>query len=110
MSLLAVARSPVRTAGRLALLGAAALRAMLLPPYELRLWIREMEQIGVRSVGVAAITTVFTGMVLALQTSYSLPSLGVKYYIGTVVAKTLVRELGPVLTALIVAGSSRRAS
>ncbi len=104
MSLLAVARSPVRTAGRLALLGAAALRAMLLPPYELRLWIREMEQIGVRSVGVAAITTVFTGMVLALQTSYSLPSLGVKYYIGTVVAKTLVRELGPVLTALIVGG------
>jgi len=68
------------------------------------LWIRQMEQIGVRSLGVAGITTIFTGMVLALQTALSLPSLGVKYYIGSVVAKSLVRELGPVLTALIVGG------
>ena len=43
-------------------------------------------------------------MVLALQTAYSLPTLGVKYYIGSVVSKSLVRELGPVLTALIVGG------
>jgi phospholipid/cholesterol/gamma-HCH transport system permease protein len=43
-------------------------------------------------------------MVLALQTAYSLPQLGVKYYIGTVVSKSLVRELGPVLIALIVGG------
>jgi len=63
-----------------------------------------MEQIGVRSLGVAGITTVFTGMVLALQTALSLPSLGIKYYIGAVVSKSLVRELGPVLTALIVGG------
>ncbi|MGB6364904.1 MAG: ABC transporter permease, partial [Thermoanaerobaculia bacterium] len=50
------------------------------------------------------ITTIFTGMVLALQTAYSLPDIGVKYYIGTVVSKSLVRELGPVLVALIVGG------
>ncbi len=75
-----------------------------MPPYEVRLWVREMENIGVRSVGVTAVTTIFTGMVLALQTAYSLPTIGVKYYIGTVVAKSLVRELGPVLTALIVGG------
>ena len=43
-------------------------------------------------------------MVLALQTAYSLPQIGVKFYIGTVVSKSLVRELGPVLTALIVGG------
>lgn len=97
-------RNLVWEAGRLVMLGVAALRATLLPPYEFGLWIREMEQIGVRSLGVAGITAIFTGMVLALQTSYSLPSLGVKYYIGTVVAKSLVRELGPVLTALIVGG------
>jgi phospholipid/cholesterol/gamma-HCH transport system permease protein len=77
---------------------------MISPPYEIGLWVRQMEQIGVRSLGVAGITTVFTGMVLALQTALSLPSLGVKYYIGAVVAKSLVRELGPVLTALIVGG------
>jgi phospholipid/cholesterol/gamma-HCH transport system permease protein len=63
-----------------------------------------MEQIGVRSLAVAAIATVFTGMVLALQTALSLPGLGVKYYIGTVVSKSLVRELAPVLVALIVGG------
>lgn len=63
-----------------------------------------MEQIGVRSVGVASITTIFTGMVLALQTAYSLPAIGVKYYIGTVVSKSLVRELGPVLVGLVVGG------
>jgi len=90
--------------GALGLLTGRAFLAMIAPPYEMGLWIRQMEQIGVRSLGVAGITTIFTGMVLALQTALSLPSLGVKYYIGSVVAKSLVRELGPVLTALIVGG------
>ncbi|MBV8201207.1 MAG: ABC transporter permease, partial [Acidobacteria bacterium] len=73
-------------------------------PLEIGLWFAQMDQLGVRSLSVAGIATTFTGMVLALQTAYSLPSLGVKYYIGSVVAKSLVRELGPVLTALIVGG------
>jgi len=90
--------------GGLGILTGQAFLAMIRPPYEAGLWIRQMEQIGVRSLGVAGITTVFTGMVLALQTALSLPTLGVKYYIGSVVAKSLVRELGPVLTALIVGG------
>ena len=92
------------TAGELAILTGRAFAALVRPPYEVGLWLRQMEQIGVRSLGVAGITTIFTGMVLALQTAYSLPSLGIKYYIGSVVAKSLVRELGPVLTALIVGG------
>jgi phospholipid/cholesterol/gamma-HCH transport system permease protein len=90
--------------GELGLLTGRAFLAMIAPPYEIGSWVRQMEQIGVRSLGVAGITTIFTGMVLALQTALSLPSLGVKYYIGSVVAKSLVRELGPVLTALIVGG------
>jgi len=90
--------------GGLGILTGQAFLAMIRPPYEAGLWIRQMEQIGVRSLGVAGITTVFTGMVLALQTALSLPTLGIKYYIGSVVAKSLVRELGPVLTALIVGG------
>ena len=94
----------VREVGSVALLTGRAFAALVKPPYEVRSWIRQMEQIGVRSLGVAGITTVFTGMVLALQTAYSLPSIGVKYYIGTVVSKSLVRELGPVLIALIVGG------
>lgn len=90
--------------GEIAVLTGRAFKALLAPPYEVGLWVRQMEQIGVRSLGVAAITTIFTGMVLALQTALSLPSLGIKYYIGSVVSKSLVRELGPVLTALIVGG------
>lgn len=94
----------VHQTGAVAVLTGRAFTNLLRPPYELRQWTRQMEQIGVRSLGVAVVTTVFTGMVLALQTAYSLPSLGVKYYIGTVVSKSLVRELGPVLVALIVGG------
>lgn len=96
--------NPLAQAGRMAQLGVQAPTAMARPPWEFGAWVREMDQIGVKSLGVAAITTIFTGMVLALQTAYSLPAIGVKYYIGTVVAKSLVRELGPVLTALIVGG------
>ena len=94
----------VDEAGALALLAGRSLAGLVRPPYEARAWLVQMEQIGVRSFGVAAITTVFTGMVLALQTAYALPGLGVKYYIGTVVSKSLVRELAPVLVALIVGG------
>jgi len=90
--------------GEIAVLTGRAFTALVAPPYEVGLWVRQMEQIGVRSLGVAGITTIFTGMVLALQTALSLPSLGIKYYIGSVVSKSLVRELGPVLTALIVGG------
>jgi len=90
--------------GALGILTGRAFLAMIAPPYEIGQWVRQMDQIGVRSLGVAAVTTLFTGMVLALQTALSLPALGVKYYIGSVVSKSLVRELGPVLTALIVGG------
>lgn len=91
-------------AGGLALLAAHSLRGLATPPWETSAWLMQMEQVGVRSFGVAAITTVFTGMVLALQTALALPGLGVKYYIGTVVSKSTVRELVPVLVALIVGG------
>jgi len=101
---LAFLERPALLAAELVELTVRAFVAMVCPPYELRSWIRQMEQIGVRSLWVASITTIFTGMVLALQTAYSLPSLGIKYYIGTVVSKSLTRELGPVLTALIVGG------
>jgi phospholipid/cholesterol/gamma-HCH transport system permease protein len=94
----------VEETGAHVLLGRRALAALVRPPWEIGAWLRQMDQLGVRSLGVAGITTVFTGMVLALQTAYSLPGLGVKYYIGTVVSKSLVRELSPVLVALIVGG------
>ena len=94
----------IETAGGMALLGAQGLWAMITPPWGFRDWMRQMESVGVQSLLVGAVTTMFTGMVLALQTAYSLPALGVKYYIGMLVSKSLVRELGPVLIALVVGG------
>jgi phospholipid/cholesterol/gamma-HCH transport system permease protein len=96
--------SALEAFGSYARLAGAAFVGLLTPRWELRAWIRQAEQIGVRSFGVAAITTLFTGMVLALQSAYSLPQLGIKYYIGTMVSKSLTRELGPVLVALVVGG------
>jgi phospholipid/cholesterol/gamma-HCH transport system permease protein len=63
-----------------------------------------MEQIGVKSLSIVLLTNFFTGMVLALQTGYQMERFGAKMYIGVVVALSMVRELGPVLTALVVAG------
>lgn len=90
--------------GSYVLLSRDAVWALLTPPWEGRAWIRQAELIGVRSLGVAALTTLFTGMVLALQSAYALPQLGVKYYIGMMVSKSLTRELGPVLVALVAGG------
>ena len=104
MKLLEPLAGPALVAGEIALLSRRAVTGLFRPPLELRTWVREMDRFGVRSLGVAGITSLFTGMVLALQTAYSLPGLGIKYYIGTVVSKSLVRELAPVLVALIVGG------
>src|SRR5262245_31613473 len=64
----------------------------------------QMHHLGVRSLAIATVTALFTGMVLALQTSYSLAAYGAKLFVGDIVALSLVRELGPVLTALMVGG------
>lgn len=94
----------LETAGGMTLLGFQGLWAVFTPPWRFRDWLRQMESVGVQSLLVGAVTMTFTGMVLALQTAYSLPTLGVKYYIGMLVSKSLVRELGPVLIALVVGG------
>jgi len=70
-------------------------------PYE---WILQMDAIGVGSLNIVILTGLFTGLVLALQTSLSLETFGAKNYVGRVVSLSMVRELGPVLTALMVAG------
>jgi phospholipid/cholesterol/gamma-HCH transport system permease protein len=64
----------------------------------------QIEQIGLRSVPIAVMTAVSVGMVMALQFAYGLTRFGAKAYVGPVVAVAIVRELGPVLTALMVGG------
>jgi len=64
----------------------------------------QMDAIGVGSLNIVILTGLFTGMVLALQTALSLETFGAKNYVGRVVSLSMVRELGPVLTALMVSG------
>jgi len=60
--------------------------------------------IGVDSLIIVSLVAVFTGIILALQTAYQMAKLSSEIYIANIVSVSLVRELGPVLTALIVAG------
>jgi len=64
----------------------------------------QMDKIGVMSLPIVLLTGLFTGLVLALQSAYNLEWFGVKTLTGKLVALSMVRELGPVLTSLMVAG------
>lgn len=94
----------VRHLGSVALLARHVVVRMVTPPLPLREVIRQIEVMGIGSLNLAAVIALFTGMVMALQTGYSLALFGAKLYIGEVVALSLVRELGPVLTSLMVGG------
>lgn len=74
------------------------------PPVNLRNIIQQMEAIGVNSLPMVLIMALFTGMVLAIQTYTGFKRFNAENYMGTVVALSMTRELGPVLTGLIVAG------
>jgi phospholipid/cholesterol/gamma-HCH transport system permease protein len=73
-------------------------------PIDREVVVAQFDQIGVRSLSIVAITSLFIGMVLALQTAYSLADFGGSLFIGKVVSLSLVRELAPVLMALMVGG------
>lgn len=65
---------------------------------------RQIVRMGRDSIPVVLLTAGFSGMVLALQTAYGLHRFGAKNYVGNVVGLGLVRELGPVLTAVMLCG------
>ena len=66
--------------------------------------VQQMDAIGVQSLGIVLLTGFFTGMVLALQSSVQLQAFGAQIYIGRLVSASMIRELGPVLAGLMVAG------
>jgi phospholipid/cholesterol/gamma-HCH transport system permease protein len=90
--------------GGLSLLAAETVRETFRRPFEARLLLVQLEQVGYRSMSIVLVTALFIGMVLALQTAYALADFGGKLFIGKVVALSLVRELAPVLMALMVGG------
>jgi len=90
--------------GGLGLLTTQVVRNLSLPPSYWRLVLLEVDAMGVRSVAVALTAAVFTGMVLALQSAVNMARFGAENYVGPVVALSMLRELGPVLTAILVGG------
>jgi len=83
---------------------AACLASVVRPPYKLTPIVRQIHFIGARSSFVILFTGAFTGMVLGLQGYYTLRKFGSEGLLGSAVAVSLIRELGPVLTALMVIG------
>ena len=94
----------VRYIGGMAVLfGQTLYWAFRFPP-RMREILFHMKNIGVSSLPVVFLTSLFTGMVLAFQSAYQMQKIGAEIYIASLVALSMTRELGPVLTALVVAG------
>jgi len=74
------------------------------PPFKRKHIFSQMYKIGVQSLPIVSLISLFTGIVLALQSAYQMQRISAEMYIAPLVALSICRELGPVLTALIVAG------
>lgn len=90
--------------GEVAVFGGRALRAAVIPPYEFREITRQLFEIGWRSTPLVATAGVAIGIVLSMHTRASLERFGAEALIPAGIAIALVRETGPLITALLVAG------
>lgn len=97
-------KGPLESIGQFIIFVYSTLKWIFRYPADLRNLFKQMLEVGVYSLPVVLITAVFTGMVLALQSYTGFKRFGAEGLVGTVVALSMTRELGPVLTALIVTG------
>ncbi len=100
----AYALRQVYSTGRLGMFFLYAIRGLVRPPGTFWPTLKQIEFIGTRSIAVIGFTAAFTGMVLALQGFHTLTRFGAEGWLGSAVGLSLVRELGPVLSALMVTG------
>lgn len=94
----------VAAIGEVAALSLAAFRQMPHLRRELRLLLEQLDEVGVRSLSIVNLTAVFLGMVLALQMGIFLAKFGAQIFVSRIVGVSLLREMAPVLTALMVGG------
>ena len=94
----------INSAGLMAMMLGQAVMYAFVPPLKLRNLFKQMEFVGVQSLFVVILTGAFTGMVLALQSHNALKRFGAESLVGPTVALSMARELGPVLTGLMVTG------
>lgn len=78
-------------------------RCLFVYPFDLKYVIKQLYEVGVKSLTLVNLIAMFTGMVLALQFIVGLKRFGLQLYAGQVIGMAITRELGPVLTALMVA-------
>lgn len=102
LSIDVVAKKSILLIGQATLLAIKGFLGIFVPPFNLRLALREMDNFGTGSLLLVDIIALFTGMVMALQTIYGLRMYGAEMYVGSVVSLSLVRELGPVLSSIMV--------
>jgi len=94
----------VASVGRFGSFLAEALVAMVTPPFKFWAFVDRVDFIGFRSLLIILLTGSFTGMVLGLQIFLTLSRFGSEAFLGPAVALSIIRELGPVLAALMVTG------
>lgn len=75
-----------------------------IPPYKRERVFEQAKKAGIDSLPIVSLVAFFIGVIMALQTAYQMQRLGSEMYIASIVSLSLVRELGPVITALVVAG------
>lgn len=90
--------------GRIMIMFGQALRWAILPPFRHEQLIAQFEFIGVSSLSIILLTSVFTGAVMALQSSHAFGLFDANSMVGPAVALAITRELGPVMTALMISG------
>ncbi|MBF0629140.1 MAG: ABC transporter permease [Magnetococcales bacterium] len=100
----AASMDAIREMGRMSLFLMEIFVSMLVPPYRWTRFLQQVHFIGIRSLFVVALTAVFAGMVLGLQGYYTLSRFGSEALLGPAVALSIIRELGPVLSGLMVTG------
>jgi phospholipid/cholesterol/gamma-HCH transport system permease protein len=85
-------------------LAMATARCAVTRPFYWHDFIEQLDAIGIGSMTVVILTGLFTGAVLALQTGFTLDQFGARPFVGRLVSASMIKELGPVLTALMLAG------
>jgi len=86
------------------LLCVQAVAGLVRPPWYVQETVLQIDRIGVGSIFIVVLTGMFTGMVLALQGAVQLEPYGATMYVSRLISTSVVRELGPVLAALMIAG------
>jgi phospholipid/cholesterol/gamma-HCH transport system permease protein len=90
--------------GQISAMAAGTVRAAFRRPFEGREIITQIDSLGVASLGIVATTSIFIGMVMAVQFAFGLRKFGGMEYTGRVVGLSFARELAPTFTAVIVGG------